>query len=257
MGTAGIDYQTAYLQTILNEAGVPPDSVTERNVGFGLTPALLTGKVDATLGAFWNYEGTELRLAGKRPQIIRIEDAGVPSYNELVLVANEDALERDGSKLRAFIGALSRGTRDLRNDPNQAIEGLLEANPDLDPGAPAGGGQGHPAAVLPARRQAVRLAGPGRSGTPSPPGWPTTACSSSRPIRRPPTTTSCCRAPGCSEGRARSCSGAPNARAPCRAERGALPGDEFAVQTPVLEVGRAPSTDPPLTRVQECYRSIN
>ena len=133
VGTAGIDYQTAYLETILAEAGLDTDSVKERNVGFNLTPALLTGKVDATLGAFWNYEGTDLRLRGKRPQIIRMEDAGVPTYNELVLVANGDALERDNGKLRAFIGALSRGTRDLRENPDEAIEGLLEANPDLDP----------------------------------------------------------------------------------------------------------------------------
>ena len=38
----------------------------------------------------------------------------MPTYNELVLVANEDALERDGGTIRAFIGALSRGVRDLR-----------------------------------------------------------------------------------------------------------------------------------------------
>jgi len=57
----------------------------------------------------------------------------VPTYDELVLVANEDALERDGGKLRAFIGALSRGTAELRKDPDRAIRGLLEANPDLDP----------------------------------------------------------------------------------------------------------------------------
>jgi putative hydroxymethylpyrimidine transport system substrate-binding protein len=133
VGTAGIDYQSAYLQTILDEAGVPADSVKERNVGFGLTPALLTGKVDAVLGAFWNYEGTDLKLRGKRPRIIRADEAGVPTYNELVLVANADALERDGEKIRAFIGALSRGVRDLRADPDEAIEGLLDANPDLDP----------------------------------------------------------------------------------------------------------------------------
>jgi putative hydroxymethylpyrimidine transport system substrate-binding protein len=133
VGTAGIDYQTAYLETILAEAGVNTDDVKIRNVGFNLTPALLTGRVDATLGAFWNYEGTDLKLRGKKPQIIRMEEAGVPTYNELVLVANADALERDGGKLRAFIGALSRGTRDLREDPDEAIEGLLEANPDLDP----------------------------------------------------------------------------------------------------------------------------
>jgi putative hydroxymethylpyrimidine transport system substrate-binding protein len=133
VGTAGIDYQSAYLRTILLEADVRPSTVKERNVGFSLTPALLTGRVDAVLGAFWNYEGTELRLRGKRPRIIRMEEAGVPTYNELVLVANERSLERGAETIRAFIGALSRGTRDLREDPDRAIEGLLEANPDLDP----------------------------------------------------------------------------------------------------------------------------
>ena len=133
VGTAGIDYQDAYLRAILSEAAVDPGSVKVRNVGFGFSAALITGKIDAALGAFWNYEGEELRLRGKRPRIIRIEKAGVPTYNELVLVANESALERDRDKIRAFIGAISRGTRDLRRDTGKAIDGLLEANPDLDP----------------------------------------------------------------------------------------------------------------------------
>jgi putative hydroxymethylpyrimidine transport system substrate-binding protein len=132
VGTAGIDYQTAYLQTILGDAGVSPSSVKQRNVGFSLVPALLTGKVDAILGGFWNYEGVDLRQRGKHPRIIRIERAGVPDYDELVLVANADALDRDAPKLRAFIGALSRGARALRRDPEGATQGLLEANPDLD-----------------------------------------------------------------------------------------------------------------------------
>jgi putative hydroxymethylpyrimidine transport system substrate-binding protein len=133
VGTAGIDYQSAYLQTVLAEAGVPADSVKERNVGFSFSNNLIAGRIDAALGAFWNYEGVELRLRGKRPRIIRIEEVGVPTYNELVLVVNEDALERDGDKLRAFIGALSRGTRELKRDPESAVAALLDANPDLDP----------------------------------------------------------------------------------------------------------------------------
>jgi len=132
VGTAGIDYQTAYLGTILVEAGVNPNKVKQRNVGFNLNPALLTGKVDATLGGYWNYEGTELKLAGRKPRIIPVNRAGVPTYDELVLVANEDALDRDRDKIRAFIGALSRGTRTLRSSPDRAVEGLLQANPDLD-----------------------------------------------------------------------------------------------------------------------------
>jgi putative hydroxymethylpyrimidine transport system substrate-binding protein len=133
IGTAGIDYQEAYLKTILADAGVNPATVKVRNVGFGFNPALLTGKIDAALGAFWNYEGEDLRLRGKHPRIMRIEKAGVPTYNELVLVANEDALKKDADKIRAFIGAISRGTRALRQDPSKAIDGLLKANPDLDP----------------------------------------------------------------------------------------------------------------------------
>ena len=133
VGTSGIDYQSAFLREILLDAGGDPERVKERNVGFSLTPALLAGRVDATLGAFWNYEGTELKLKGRDPRIIRVEEAGVPTYDELVLVANEDALERDGGRIRGFIGALARGTGELRDDPRRGIQGLLKANPDLDP----------------------------------------------------------------------------------------------------------------------------
>ena len=62
VGTAGIPYQSAYLKAILARAGVDPSSVKEVNVGFNLVPAMKTKKVDATLGAFWNYEGVQLRL---------------------------------------------------------------------------------------------------------------------------------------------------------------------------------------------------
>lgn len=133
VGYAGIDYQQAYLRTILLNAGVDPKSVKVRDVGFNLSPALLTRKVDAVIGAFWNYEGTDLRLRKRKPRIIKVDEAGVPTYDELVLVANESALERDGQRLRAFIGAVARGTRDLERDPDAAIKGLLDANRDLDP----------------------------------------------------------------------------------------------------------------------------
>ncbi|HEY1356999.1 MAG TPA: ABC transporter substrate-binding protein [Thermoleophilaceae bacterium] len=133
VGTAGIDYQTAYLQTILGDAGVNPDSVKQRNVGFSLNPALLTGRVDATLGGYWNYEAVQLQLQHKKPQVIKIDKAGVPTYDELVFVANADALSRDKDKIRAFIGAVSRGAQAVRKDPDKGIQGLLDANPDLDP----------------------------------------------------------------------------------------------------------------------------
>ncbi len=133
VGTAGIDYQSAYLDAILAAAGVDAASVERQDVGFNLSPALLAGQVDAVLGAFWNYEGTDLRLRGRDPRIIRVEDAGIPEYDELVLVANEDALAADPEPIRSFLAALGRGAADLSEDPEAGLRALLEANPDLDP----------------------------------------------------------------------------------------------------------------------------
>ena len=48
-------------------AGVNPASVKEVNVGFNLVPAMLSGKVDATLGGFWNYEAIQLRADAQAP----------------------------------------------------------------------------------------------------------------------------------------------------------------------------------------------
>src|SRR5204862_1029857 len=83
VGTAGIPYRDAYLKTIVKEAGIDPDRVRTINVGFNLVPALLTKKVDATLGAFWNVEGVELQRRNLKPKILRMDDVGVPTYNEL------------------------------------------------------------------------------------------------------------------------------------------------------------------------------
>ncbi|MEA2229298.1 MAG: putative hydroxymethylpyrimidine transport system substrate-binding protein [Solirubrobacteraceae bacterium] len=132
VGTAGIPYQSAYLKAILSRAGVDPASVKEVNVGFNLTPAMLSRKVDATLGAFWNYEALQLQLDHKRPRVIRMENAGVPTYNELVVVAREADVRENGAKVRRFMRALGQGMSALRKDPETGLAPLLKANRDLE-----------------------------------------------------------------------------------------------------------------------------
>jgi putative hydroxymethylpyrimidine transport system substrate-binding protein len=132
VGTAGIDYQRAELRTALEHAGVPPSTTREVNVGFNLIPAMISGKVDATLGGFWNYEGIQLRLAHKHPVVIPVDRAGVPTYDELVLVARDAQARRDGQDLRAFLQALTQGEREVRADPAGATSTLLKAAPSLD-----------------------------------------------------------------------------------------------------------------------------
>ena len=134
VGTAGIPYQSAYLRAILARAGVDPASVEEVNVGFNLGPAMLSKRVDATLGAFWNYEGVSLERERKKPTILRMEKLGVPTYNELVVVAREEDARERGHVLRRFMLALTRGHEALRDDPNAGVDPLLRANRDLDRG---------------------------------------------------------------------------------------------------------------------------
>ncbi len=131
VGTAGIPYQDAYLDQILEQAGVDPATVKRVNVGFNLVPAMLSGRVDATLGAFWNVEGVQLRLEGRRPRIAPVDELGVPTYDELVLAAGYDTVQREGALLRRFIQALQRGTRAAEADPQAAVEALRTAAPDL------------------------------------------------------------------------------------------------------------------------------
>ena len=132
VGTDGIPYQDAYLKTILEQAGADPDRVTSINVGFNLVPALLTKRVDAVLGMFWNVEGVELRRQDKDPVILRMDEIGVPTYNELIVVARAADVRSRGPLLRRFMRALARGHELLRKDIETGVDALVKANPDLD-----------------------------------------------------------------------------------------------------------------------------
>ena len=133
VGTAGIAYQKAELQTALQSAGVKPSSVREVNVGFNLIPAMLSGRVDATLGGFWNYEAVQLEEKRRHPVVIPVDRAGVPTYDELVVVVREDEARKRGQDLRAFLQALTRGEKEVKADPAAAAAVVLKANPTLEP----------------------------------------------------------------------------------------------------------------------------
>jgi putative hydroxymethylpyrimidine transport system substrate-binding protein len=133
VGTAGLPYQEAYLDTILDKAGVPKNSVDRVNVGFNLVPAMISKKVDATLGAFWNYEGTDLERRDRKPTILRMEELGVPTYAELVFAARRKSLDSgEASKVRRFLAAVARGAKLTGDDPDAAADALVAANKDLD-----------------------------------------------------------------------------------------------------------------------------
>jgi putative hydroxymethylpyrimidine transport system substrate-binding protein len=133
LGDAGIPYQHAFLDTILARAHVLASSVTEINVGTGLLPAMLSGRVAATLGAYWNYEAIQLALDREHPHVIRMNQVGVPNYNELVVVVRKATLVEHPDEIRRFVQALARGYEAARQDPQTAVGHLVSANTVLDP----------------------------------------------------------------------------------------------------------------------------
>jgi putative hydroxymethylpyrimidine transport system substrate-binding protein len=134
IATAGIPYQDAYLETILSRADLTPSDVKAVNVGYGLLPAIVGGRAQAMLGGFRNVEGVDLRVRGKQPVVTPVDQLGVPTYDELVIVARGEQLEEDPEPIRLFLAALERGTVAATTSPEPtSTKALLEANPDLEP----------------------------------------------------------------------------------------------------------------------------
>jgi putative hydroxymethylpyrimidine transport system substrate-binding protein len=133
VGTAGIPYQSDYLETILQTAGLPSSAAKEVNVGLNLLPTLLGGKVDAILGGFRNIEGVDLQQRGLDPRIVPVDQLGVPTYDELVLVARRATVDQHPEAIRSFIAALARGTDYAIGHPQEAANAVLAAGQGLDP----------------------------------------------------------------------------------------------------------------------------
>jgi putative hydroxymethylpyrimidine transport system substrate-binding protein len=124
IGVTGVPSDYATLDTALRSVGLARKDVKVVNVGYNLLPSLLAHRVDVVLGVYRNVEGIQLRLRGLRPTIIPVDRAGVPTYDELVLVANKTRLRDDPSyrsRVRRFVGAFLAGTADAQHHPANAL----------------------------------------------------------------------------------------------------------------------------------------
>jgi putative hydroxymethylpyrimidine transport system substrate-binding protein len=130
IGITGVPADYATLDTALASAGLGREDVKVVSVGYSLLPALLAHRVDAVLGVYRNVEGIQLQLRGHHPTIIPVDKAGVPSYDELVLVANASRLRDDPgyrSEVKRFVAAFLSGTADARSNPGRALAILRTA----------------------------------------------------------------------------------------------------------------------------------
>jgi putative hydroxymethylpyrimidine transport system substrate-binding protein len=123
----GIPYQERLLDTVLAKAGLSREDVEVKRVAYDLVPALVAERADAIFGGSWNIEGIELRKRGEQPVIRRVQELGVPSYDELVVIADSDRAAKEPRVIRDFMSALTRAVAAMKKDP-QAAMGLVEAS---------------------------------------------------------------------------------------------------------------------------------
>ena len=123
-------FEETLLKTMLAKAGLKLEDVTLVNVNFSLSPALLSGQVDAVIGAFRNFELNQLDLAKKPGRAFYPEEEGLPPYDELVLIAQRDDL--NDPRLGRFMAALEQATLYLINHPDEAWKAFIIEHKDLD-----------------------------------------------------------------------------------------------------------------------------
>ncbi|CCN45666.1 putative Hydroxymethylpyrimidine ABC transporter, periplasmic component [Vibrio nigripulchritudo MADA3029] len=128
IGIAIAGNEEATIGTMLNTHNVDYKDVEIINVGWALSSSLASGKVDAIWGGFRNFESNQLALEGYDAKAFFPEEHGVPTYDELVFVAN--AKTHDKEAIKAFNRALEKATTYIVNHPQQSWKEFVAYSPD-------------------------------------------------------------------------------------------------------------------------------
>lgn len=132
IGYPGIPSNEALLATMLDADGASLEDVELINVGFNLVQALISGQVDAVIGAYWVHESILAEQEGHPVNVMRVEEWGVPPSYELVLVAAQETIDQEPALVKRFVQAISRGYADAMEDPDAATEAMVAEHPDTD-----------------------------------------------------------------------------------------------------------------------------
>jgi putative hydroxymethylpyrimidine transport system substrate-binding protein len=123
-------FEDALLKTMLEQYGLKLNDVTLINVNFSLSPSIFSGQVDATIGAFRNFELNQMDIAGKPGRAFYPENYGVPLYDELIMVAHKDRLKDD--RLNRLLDALEEAVAFMHNEPQKSWQAFIKENRSLD-----------------------------------------------------------------------------------------------------------------------------
>lgn len=123
-------FEDALLRAMLERHNLTLKDIELVNVNFSLSPALISRKVDAVIGAYRNFELNQLDIEKRPGRAFYVEEEGVPAYDELIVIANKTKL--DAPALPRFVAALERGTIYLINHPAESWKLFVKGRRELD-----------------------------------------------------------------------------------------------------------------------------
>lgn len=123
-------FEDALLGAMLTKHGLTAEDVELINVNFSLSPSLLSGQVDAVIGAFRNFELNQMDIVGRPGRAFYVEEEGVPAYDELIIITNRNGV--NDSRLRRFLDGLEAGVQYLVNHPEESWALFIAQNEGLD-----------------------------------------------------------------------------------------------------------------------------
>lgn len=123
-------FEDALLGAMLEKQGLSLKDVELVNVNFSLSPSLLSGQVDAVVGAFRNFELNQMEIEKHPGRAFYPEEEGVPPYDELILVARKD--KANDPRFKRFLAAVERATLYILNHPEESQAAFVKGRPELN-----------------------------------------------------------------------------------------------------------------------------
>lgn len=123
-------FEDVLLKTLLGQVDLTLEDIRLVNVNFSLSPSLLSGKTDAVIGAFRNFELNQMDLEGHSGRAFFVEEHGIPPYDELILIANKERSHEPF--VGTFIDAVEKGVQFMLNHPEESWQLFAQSGADLD-----------------------------------------------------------------------------------------------------------------------------
>tara|TARA_B110000014_G_scaffold230500_1_gene192004 strand:- start:38 stop:922 length:885 start_codon:yes stop_codon:yes gene_type:complete len=122
--------EQALLSAILKKANVNKDEVEYINVNWSLSPSLMSKQVDAVIGAYRNFELNQMKIEGVKGRCFFIEEEGVPPYDELIFIVNNEKIDKE--MLTLFLDSIEKATQYIINHPIETWEIFANYSKELN-----------------------------------------------------------------------------------------------------------------------------